>query len=186
MPYSVTYPDTCTGTIPLHYCDPCSDVEQARVRSVAFINTSFYDTLIASPTDTNVWEDGIDDSLIFIIPETNGSFDGGTPVEGPGFGSSPTKFMGSDFVLNYKDPNYKENCDYYNAIMRSNAYHIAYVSETQVHISENTVTILPKAPIADSLTDMVVWDVTVKFQQYGTPCPTDIPPGIFTCFALVP
>lgn len=184
MPYSVTYPDTCTSSIPFHACDPCQDVEQARIRSVAFVNSSFIATLLASPSSTDVWENGIDDSLIIVIPDTNGSFDGGTPVEGPGFGSSPTKYMGSEFVLTYRDPNYVDNCDFYSAIQRSSSYHVAYVTETQVHISENTVTILPKAPITDSLTDMVLWEVTVKFQQFATPCPNDKPAGIFTCFAL--
>jgi hypothetical protein len=77
-----------------------------------------------------------------------------------------------------------DNCDFYTAIQRSNEYHFAYVTETQVHITENTVTILPKAPITDSLTDMVLWEVEVKFQQYATPCPNDKPNGIFTCFTL--
>lgn len=184
MPYSVTYPDTCTSSIPFHQCNPCELPEQARIRSVAFINKSFINTLLAAPSSGAVWQDGIDDSLIIVVPETNGSFDGGSPVEGPGFGSSPTKYMGSEYLVTFRDPNYVDNCDFYTAIQRSNEYHFAYVTETQVHITENTVTILPKAPITDSLTDMVLWEVEVKFQQYATPCPNDKPEGIFTCFTL--
>lgn len=184
MPYSVTYPDTCTSSIPFHQCDPCAAVEQARIRSVAFINKSFIDTLMANPSSGAVWHNGIDDSLIIVVPETNGSFDGGSPVEGQGFGSSPSKYMGSEYVVTYRDPNYTTNCDFYSSIQRSNVYHFAYVTETQVHITENTVTILPKAPIEDNLNGMVLWEVTVKFQQYATPCPYDKPDGIFTCYAL--
>jgi hypothetical protein len=177
---SIYYPSGCDAVVPEHYCNPCEATEHGRVRSVAFIKKDFAFTDETDPTE---WQAGIESRDIIIIPEVLGSFDGGAPVEGAGYGDQQTKLNGYNFELNYKDPNYKENADFYNALKYSRAYKIAYRTETQTHISDNAVSVLPKNPVAEDLTSEVVWDVQVKFSQGDLPEPFDTPAGIFECFA---
>jgi hypothetical protein len=187
MPYDVYYPDGCDSVVPFHTCDPCAEVETGRIRAVAYVKSSYYATLAANPTSSAVWTTGIESGDITVIPATNGSFDGGTAKDGPGYGDSPTKYMGSEFIVTYRDPNYIDNCDFYNAIKRADdQFHFVYKSETQAHLTEKTVSITPRAPIGENLDDHVVWEVAVKFNQFDSPCPFTAPAVLTECVALEP
>lgn len=177
---SIYYPTGCNTAVPDHFCDPCEATEHGRVRSVAFIKKSFS---FSDPTNPTEWTAGIDSKDIIIIPEVLGSFDGGAPVESSGYGDQQSKLTGYNLSLQFKDPNYKENADFYNAIKFSREYKVAYRTETQTHISTNTVSVLPKNPVAEDLTSEVVWDVEAKFSQGDLPEPFNTPAGVFECFA---
>lgn len=176
---SVYYPSGCSTETPDHFCDPCAPAEHGRIRSVAFVKKDFE---FIDPSNTQEWIDGINDGSIIIIAETNGSFDGGTPKEAAGYGDTTSTYLGSDFVLKYKDPNYKENCLFYNEMNRSRNYKVAYRTENFVHISDKTAYINAKPAVADDLTSTVVWDVDVKWSSANVPCPYNTPDGVFTCF----
>jgi hypothetical protein len=180
MAYDVYYPAGCDVAVPDHYCNPCDVIEHGRVRSVAFIAKDF---VFTDPTDPTEWEAGIADKKIIVIPDVNGSFDGGAPVENAGYGDQQTKLVGYNFSLTFRDPNYKNNADFYNALKLSRNYRFGYRTETQVHLTENTVTVVPKNPVGEDLTSEVVWDVEVKWSEGDLPTPNDTPPGIFTCYA---
>lgn len=179
MAYSVYYPSGCATAVGDHYCNPCDDIEHGRVRSVAFIRSDF---VFTDPTNPLEWRTGILAKDIIIIPEVNGSFDGGSPVESTGYGDQETKLTGFNFQLTYNDPNYKLNADFYNAIKRSRDYRVAYRTETLTHLSENNVTVIPKNAVGEELTSEVVWNVLVKWSEGDLPVPYDTPAGIFTCF----
>ena len=181
---SIYYPEGCESAIPDHQCDPCEVPEHGRVRSVAYIKSSFN---FIDPEDPTEWSAGIDSRDIIMIPEVLGSFDGGAPVESAGYGDQSTKLTGYNFSLVYKDPNYRDNCDFYNAIKASRNYKVAWRTETQTHISDNTVSVIPKQPVTEDLASDVVWDVEVKFAQGDLACPFDTPAGIFDqCLAVTP
>lgn len=154
-------------------------MEHARVRSIGFIKDSF---AFVDPTDPTEWQAGIASKDIIIIAEVLGQFDGGQPVEGSGYGDQQSKLTGYNFELGFKDPNYKNNADFYNAIKNSRNYKVAYRTETQTHISDNNVSVIPRNPVTENLTDEVVWDVLVKFSQADLPEPFDTPANIFQCF----
>lgn len=179
MAYAVYYPSGCASSVPDHYCNPCETPEHGRVRSVAFIASDFEFT---NPSDPNEWEDGIANKKIILIPETNGSFDGGSEVETPGYGDQQTKLVGYNFQLTYNDPNYRLNADFYNAIKLSRSYRLAYRTESLVHLTENTVSVVPKNPVAEDLTSEVVWNVLVKWSEGNLPIPYAVPAGIFICY----
>lgn len=181
---AIYYPSGCDELVPAHLCDPCEDTEKARVSGVAYIKTSID---FADPSDPTEWQTAINNKDIIIIPQVLGSFDGGAEVEAPGYGRQATKVTGYNFSLNFKDPNYKLNGPFYNAIKNSRQYKIGFVTETQGHLSVNPVSVIPKNPITESLTDDVVWDVTNKWQDSDLVQPFDLPPGIFDeCFEVVP
>jgi len=145
---------------------------------VAFIKDTFEFT---DPEDPNEWEAGIASKDIIIVNKTNGSFDGGSEVEGPGYGDQSTELLGYNFVATFNDPNYKNNADFYNAIKRSSNYRFAYKSETMVHLTTKTVSVVPKNPVADDINSSVVWNVTVKWAEEDLPIPYTSPAGVFVC-----
>jgi hypothetical protein len=186
---SVYYPDaTCGGeeAVPVYNCNPCPDYEYGRVRSVAYIKTDYIATVLANPTSSAVWSTGINAGDIVVIWQTSGSYDGGTQEEIPGFGDVQTANGGVDHVLTYRDPNYKENSDFYNAIRTNSEYTVAYRTSDSIHFSESAVTISPKNPVQDDLKSVVVWEVTVKWSNADSPVAYDIPSGIFdSCSILI-
>lgn len=179
MAYQVYYPAGCDAAVGEHYCNNCDPAEHGRLRSAAFIASDFAFTDPSNPVE---WAAGIAAKKIIIIPEVNGSFDGGSEVEVPGYGDQATKLTGYNFQATYNDPNYKLNADFYNALKRSRNYRFAYRTENLVHITQNTVSVVPKNPVTDDLTSEVVWNVLVKWSEADLPVPYDTPVNIFTCF----
>jgi hypothetical protein len=178
---AIYYPSGCDTLVGEHLCDPCEAKEKGRVRSVAFIKSTFAFSDPSSPTE---WQTGINAGDIIVIPQVLGSFDGGSEVESAGYGDQSTNLTGFNFTSNFKDPNYKNNATFYNALKYSRDYVYAFRTETQTHISDNTVSVIPKNPMTENLTDDVVWDVTVKWAGPDLPAPQDTPPGIFECFSV--
>lgn len=165
----------CESEIPDHVCNPCEGQEKGRISSVAFIEKSFVFTDPSSPAE---WAAGIANRDIFLINSVTGSTDGGTAVTGPGYGRQATKFLGYDFTSNYRDPNYTQNADFYDGIKNSSAYKYAYWTETQVHISDNPVSTVPKSPVTEEINSDVVWDVDVAWNQSSVMRPYPAPPGV--------
>ena len=179
---SVYYPANCDDLVPAHICDPCEEIEGGRIRSMAFIKTTFD---FVDPTDPTEWETGFAAGDIILIPQTNGTFDGGSEVEAPGFGDQVTRLTGFNYQIQFQDPNYRQNCAFYNALKNSRQYKAAYRTGTQIHLIENTVQIIPKNPVQEDPNSSVVWDVLVKWSGQDAPCPYDVPPGIFdACVAF--
>jgi len=179
MAYPVYYPAGCAAEIGDHYCNDCEDFESGRVSLVAFISSDF---AFNDPTNRNEWVAGIQAKQIIIIPKTSGAFDGGSEVETPGYGRQATQLTGYNFVLTYNDPNYKFNADFYNAIKRSSNYKLAFGTETLIHLTETTVSIVPKNPVVDDVTSRVVWVVAVKWADDDLPVPYTMPAGLDLCF----
>ena|ERR1043165_4991069 len=179
MAYTIYYPSDCDSDLPDHLCSNCEDIEHGRLRSVAFYKKSFAFTDPSNPLE---WRTGILNKDIIIIPDVNGTFDGGSEVTADGYGDQQEKLIGYNFTAQYKDPNYKQNADFYNVIKNSRNWMFAFKTETQVHFSDVTVQVIPKNPVTANTTDEVVWDVTVKWAGGTVPKPYDAPAGTFTCF----
>lgn len=173
---SVYYPSNCDDLVPDHICDPCEELEGGRVRSAAYVKTTFSFT---DPSDPTEWTAGFIAGDIILIPQTKGTFDGGQEVEAPGYGDQVTRLTGYNFQVQYQDPNYKLNCTFYNTLKNSRQWKFAYRTETQIHIVDTTVQVIPKNPVQEDTNTEVVWDVLVKWSGRDVPCPYDVPPGIF-------
>lgn len=180
----------CVDEIIDPVCDPCLDnVEHGRIRGIAYIHKSYKPTLeekmealktaLASGNANDIttakselntaWTDGISAKSIFVIPETIGTFDGGQPVEGSGYGDSESRLVGYSFVLSYKDPSLEGNEPFYNTISRSNGWYVISRTESLTRISNNPVTIIPKSAVTDDTNSEVVWDVEVKWKGKTQP-----------------
>lgn len=178
---SIYYPtSTCSGgEIPSYNCNPCPVYEYGRIRSLAFIKTSYVSSILVDPTDASVWSTGINSGDIVVVWKCSGSYDGGTTTELTGFGDSATFNGNTTHIATVNDPNYLENCDFYNAIRNSEEYTIAYRTSSSIHIAETPVTISPKNPVADDINSVVTWNLTLKWTNAESPCPYTTPVGIF-------
>lgn len=184
---TVYYPTCPDEDLAEYQCDPCANREKGKVRSAAYIHTSYLATVQANPTSTAVWQTGIANETIIIIPMVIGSLDTPDPITGPGYGDDDEEILGRQFTLAFRDPNYIQNCNFYNGLKRKKGqYYVAYRTETQTHISTKTVSVDTRAPITETITDNVEWNVTNRWTDEDQPCPFDTPEEIFTCFGLLP
>lgn len=176
------YPSGCDPVLQDHFCDECGQLELGRVRSVAFIKNSF---TFVNPSSAAEWQAGIASKDIIIIPQTNGSFDGGAPKEGASFGDQVFRTISYIYTLQFRDPNWKENRAFWNSITYSRSYSVAIRTETQILLSNSPVNFEVKTPVADDITSEVVWDITCKWQSQALPTIFDAPATIFDrCFAI--
>jgi len=182
---SIYYPGCEEEDLPFYTCDPCEDFEGSRVRSVFFVTASYYPILIANPLSLALWTAGILSSDIIIIPKVSGTLDAPEPITGKGYGDDLQSNLGRDFTLAWTDPNYKNNCNFYNSLSTKHGiYYVGYRTATQSHISTKTVTPDARAPITENIEDNVEWNGSAKWRSKLQPCPFDTPEGVFTCFGL--
>ena len=179
---SLFYPEGCDADLGSHVCDPCPTKELGRVRGVAFIRNDYTFT---DYEDTAQWETGILSGQIFVIPETNGTYDGGTPTYSTGFGDADQSYDSSTFKLVIKDPNFLGNRAFYNALKKSRNYRVAWRSQTILQISDVACTAVGKAPIADDIKSVRTRDVEITFTQSDDPAEYTMPDGVFVCSEVV-
>ena len=177
------YPDTCDNIVPIHVCDPCLDKEYGRVRAVAFVKGDYE---FLDQTNLAEWEQAVQDGNVILIPKVHGALPEASEQLGPGYGDTTETLLGFEFSLTYYDPNYAENCDFYNQLKRSQDWKLMYKTSSKGHLTSKTVTVIPKAPIEDDLNAEVVWMVLVKWKDSDYACPFDFPSAVLECFIPVP
>lgn len=142
------------------------------------------DTILAAVDDPTVWASGQNDDLkVIVIPQTHGEYPAPSEITGPGYGDQVEQIVGFDHQVTFFDPTYSDNCDFWNAMRSARNYHLAYRTSSKIHITQDPVTWIPKAPIADDLGSEVVWNVLAKWRNINTPCAYDVPANIFdSCY----
>ncbi len=182
---SVYYPgDSCENSIPEYVCNPCSEFEKGRVRSVAYIYKDYLSAVVAATDDTTVWQTGINSGQIKVISEVSGTSNGGEKVAGTGYGDLREKVTGRNYTVTYKDPNYADNCNFYTELEKSRTWHLAYKTESLLHISDKAISLFVNNPVTENLEDDVVWNIEAVWFQKTPVCPVDSPEDIFDCFQL--
>lgn len=171
---------TCEGASgdPLaHVCDPCGR-ELGRVRGVVLFDGS-YDvaTLITalkagtSEGDTQavtLFEGAIAAGNAHLISETTGTFDGGAPQTGDGYGDEETRLLGYLYTLEFKDPSYAANKEFWE---RAEVDHwiVAWRTENLLHFADKPAGIQAINPVEADLTSAVVWNVTATWKSKAKP-----------------
>jgi hypothetical protein len=181
MQRSIYYPDSCSEALLNHVCDPCDDGEGSGVRGVFYYKDGAFG---GTPTQA-MFEQGAEDGTIIVIPKTRGTYDGGTPTYGKGFGDQEQTYEGSTYKLTYTDPNYKLNNDFYDNAQSATLWNVGWRSETLIHLSEKVVTIYGKDPHSDDNKNKVYWEVDVTWSSKDKPRIYDMPAGIFQCFQVI-
>lgn len=172
---------TCARSIGalVHTCDPCDTPELGRVRSLVLIKKN---TPITFPLDLKEWQDNIEAGSIIVIPRTVGSFDGGSPKTGDGYGDEVERVLSHDYVLSVKDPDYADNCEFYETA-EGEIWNTAFRSETKLHYVDSDCKLSAKAPIEEAVDSRVVWNLEIKWNSKHKPKVVDIEPirELFNC-----
>lgn len=176
---AVYYGDECDELEDDHVCSDCDEREGARVRSFGFLREG---VTFADPTSTAEWQAKVLSGDVVIIPKTNGTFDGGAPNYGPGFGDEDQRYINSTFKATYRDPNLKTNYNFYEGKKKSSRWKPFYRTESYIWMGDTVATIAPKAPVADDAKAEVVWEIEVSWISRVHPEPFDVPADIFDCF----
>lgn len=178
------YYKTCATPVGslVHTCDPCDTPELGRVRSLVLIKKG---TEITRPLSLQEWQAAIEAGTIVIIPKTIGSFDGGTPKMGEGYGDEVERKLGDDYVLSVRDPAYKENREFWQTV-ENETWNIGFRTETLLMLVKEDVKITAKAPIEEGLDSRVVWNLEAKWFSKNKPEMAEIEPikELFNCFEV--
>lgn len=162
---------SCTPEAMAHVCDPCMTTEGARVRGVLLFDT---DSGLDETSTLNEFESGIESGKVHVIPETSGSYDGGTDKTGDGYGDETERKLGEDHVVTFNDPSFAGNRDFWQKAEKKK-WHIAFRSETKLHVvADAKVRISAHAPVAESIDDAVVWNVTASWFSKDKPAVVDL------------
>lgn len=168
---------TCEGASgdPLvHTCDPC-ERELGRIRGVCLVDGSYdFKTLITAlkgndeSTAQQEFEGAIAGGHIHLISETTGTYDGGSPQTGDGYGDEETRLLGYLHTLNFKDPSYAGNKEFYEQAEKEH-WKLIWRTETLLHFVDSPAAIQAIAPVEQDLTSAVVWDVTATWKTKKKP-----------------
>lgn len=179
---SNTYYPGCDEIITDPVCSDCPTKELGSVRSIFLQKVGFEFSDITSFAE---WSDAICNKNVYVFPYTHGSLEMAEQLS-QGFGNVAQDVDSYEFTLNAMEPNYVDNCNFWNDMKRSHQWRVGYRTQSKVHLSDVAALILPKAPIADDLKSKVIWNITFKFIQENIPCPVDMPVGVFEqCIACV-
>lgn len=173
---AIYYPTGCdNGDLPAYNCSPCPSFDYGRIRGVALYKGTFSD-----PSNPVEWNTKLAAGDARVIWQTRGSYDGGTTSELTGFGDNATINGNTTHTATFFDPNYFENCDFYNSLREQTDWKFAFRTQNYLHLSGNAATFSPKNAIADDDQSIVVWEVPVKWVNNDSSCPVALPAGIFT------
>ena len=168
----LTYKICGSDEIPAHFCNPCIEPEQGGVRGAAYILAAYVPFTPAGLIDRTLvetlswWQTGIENGSIHVIPKTRGTFDGGSPVSGAGYGDLAEITTGKTFTLTVNDPDHRENEEFYAALANApGAYHAAWRTGTELRISEKAVNVDPVDNTEEDVNSQVVWTANVTWNQ---------------------
>ena len=155
----------------------CGDIELGRIRAVAFVKKT---AAVTNPSSDAVWSALVAAKNAVVIRNVRGQSDGGSPVEGPGFGDTPSDLQGFNFTASYVDQNTVPNVDFYNQLKKlAKTYRFWYVTETQIWETGAVPVIIPTIPKTENVADTVVTNVTVKWTKEDQPTPRTKPSTYF-------
>lgn len=161
------YKDCIEESEGLQYiCDPCEITEGGGVRSLCLLKKG---TTIPNPYTQLDIDILVGAGLMHVMPETRGSFDGGTPKMITGYGDNKERNIGSDYVLQVKDPTFADNYAFWEAVENKEDWNIAFRTETQLAVVYDDVIITTKAPAEEGIDTEVVWDIECKWFSKSKP-----------------
>lgn len=159
--------------------DPCEDkLEKGKIRNVAFIRKSQYDTYDFS--DPSAFLTALKAAELtgdaIILRNIDGDWDGGTDEVQPGRGGQIERFVGSEHNLTLMDFEIMVNVPFWNTFRRlSRSFVLVMFSETKMWISDPkaSLSITGKVPSGTDPKLDIVGEFTAKWYDKGTPEPLD-------------
>lgn len=162
-----------TGEPLVHSCNPCGR-ELGRIRGVALVDgsvdlTSLIDALKGETENAiSIFEGLIESGQLHLVSESTGTFDGGAAQTGDGYGDEETRLLGYLYTLQFKDPSYSGNKDFYERA-ENDHWKMIWRTETLLHFADKPATIQAIAPVEEDITSAVVWNVTATWKSKDKP-----------------
>lgn len=153
----------------------CPTKELGDIRGIALVKKTFSFTDIS---DASEWSTGIASRDIYVFPYVRGSMEQ-AEFEQPGFGDEPTTIDSYDFTVSSFHPDYSDTWSFWNSVNKSKNFKLVYKTQSKVHLTDGSVQINAKAPIAEDKKQAILWNVLFKFTQEFAPQPQDAPDEIF-------
>ena len=139
-----------------------------------------------SPTDDNLedpafWEAEIIASpqSYFVIQNTRGEYNGGTPTEQDGFGLQSTVVTGADHVANFEVEGLIENYNFWEIVNRRKWKVVIITAGGLMYYVNVSSSVYAKINNAKSTKAMAFWSVDIKWQSFSNPKVLTAPEGIF-------
>jgi hypothetical protein len=170
----------CRPNIPNWVEADCS-FESGRVVALAFIHKDIHAAIYADPSNASLWVDGDYAADLHIFQEVRGTYDGGSIVDVPGIGNQDSRAINADRTMTVAIPSVKSNEDFWNEIVKSHEYRIAFVTGNYQTLFINNVdtNISAGAPVEEGLDTEVLWSASIKWKDINNPKSSTVPTGIF-------
>ena len=149
----------------------CLEMEQGGVRGAAFIKIGYIPRnkngyIDDSVETTDFWNTGIATKKIHIISPTRGSFDGGSAITVPGYGRIEEFAARKKFTAVIHDPEHSGNWSFYAKLAQARGqYHFAFITETELRISDTPVNIDVSDGVEEDVDSQVTWTCQVTWTQ---------------------
>lgn len=183
MSYSQAYHLDCEQAVEQYDSDCCIPTEFGRVRSVAFIRKAYLQQILNDPQDQTIWQAGIDDGQVLIIPFTSGQFDSGEPVKYKGYGRRTSTHGKRDMNLEFFIAAAIENYNFFNKLDKKTDYVPAFRTSSWIHIFDTPADITTKEVVEDDLESVIIWSVTCNVRSRNIPTKRNASSiaSLFTC-----
>lgn len=179
---SYAYKNNCDDDKVKYPCELCPQIEKGRIRGFMFIQEG---VTVTDYSDATEIANLVDLGDIYLVPNTTGSLTV-TEVEQPGVGNTDVEIAGYDFVLEGMDRNVYNSCEEAITIAGNKKMRVAYVTETLIWPSTQTVSVALKAPVEEDLKSIMNWNYTVKWFEQNPICPQTAPENTFDrCITVV-
>lgn len=148
-----------------HTCQPCDETEGGRIRSIilgkysAFANVAAFETAVSTAAAI---QEAIAAGSLVIIPRTSGTASS-EPNTGEGYGDEDERLLGYTRTIEYQDPAYKDNGDFYEAAETA-PWYLAYRTESLLHVAQATARLRATDPVDADLTSNVTWNGTLTYK----------------------
>ncbi|GHT33555.1 hypothetical protein FACS189434_07960 [Bacteroidia bacterium] len=153
----------------------CGD-ELGGINGVAYISDTLQADLFANDdtmnaeklTDIIWWETQIQAGLIFVVPSTRGTFDGGAANNVSGFRSDePEKMVSKTFTAVINDRNHAQNGEFYEALENNaRGFYLAWNSGNELRMSRVPIqSFLAQDPVEEDFTSRLQWQATITWIQ---------------------
>lgn len=156
-----------SGTPVVHVCNPCNDKEGGRVRGMCYVNTGFdlaplKAALKAGTGAKTIFAAAIESGDIHIIPETTGTYNGGEPTYGAGYGDESQRLTSRNHQLEISDPSYAENEEFYTELEKDQWIPM-WRGDKLLHIGSKPASVVATDPIEEGLDTDVVWKASINW-----------------------
>lgn len=170
----------CTTSVPDYVAQDCG-IEQAGIVGVALVDQS------ENPSESNLenatyWTNELAASpqTHWVIQNTRGEYNGGTPVEEEGFGTESTQITGADHEAMIEVEGIADNRNFWEGVNRRK-WKVALVTNAGLLLwIESPVTVYAKIFNPKNIKASAFWQISMKWQSYDNPKVYTAPDGIFT------